>query len=48
LRYLPPVGNFYGSVKRYNLSKDTYTLKFLDGSWEETTFDDVMKLIPKS
>jgi len=35
-------------VKRYNLSKDTYTLKFSDDSWEEITFDDVMKLIPKS
>ena len=48
LRYFPSVGNFYGTVKRYNLSKDTYTLKFSDGSWEEITFDDVMKLIPKS
>ena len=48
LRYFPSVGNFYGTVKRYNLSKDTYTLKFSDGSWEEITFDDAMKLIPKS
>ncbi len=30
------------------MSKDTYTLKFSDGSWEEITFDDAMKLIPKS
>ena len=42
LRYFPSVGNFYGTVKRYNLSKDTYTLKFSDGSWEEITFDDDM------
>jgi hypothetical protein len=48
LRYFPSVGIFYGTVKRYNLSKDTYTLKFSDGSWKEITFDDVMKLIPKS
>ena len=44
LRYLSSVGNFYGTVKRYNLSKDTSTLKFSDDSWEEITFDDVMKL----
>jgi hypothetical protein len=48
LRYFPSVGNFYRTVKRYNLSKDTYTLKFSDGFWEEITFDDSMKLIPKS
>ncbi len=35
LRYFPSVANFYWTVKRYDLSKDTYTLKFSDGSWEE-------------
>jgi hypothetical protein len=40
LRYFPSVGKFYETVKRYNLSKDTYTLKFSDDSWEEITFDD--------
>ncbi len=50
LRYVPSVGNFYETVKCYNLSKDLAkdTLKFSDDSWEEITFDDVMKLIPKS
>jgi hypothetical protein len=38
LRYFPSVGNSYGTVKRYNLSKDTYTLKLSDGSWEEIIF----------
>ncbi len=41
LRYFPSVGNSYGTVKRYNLSKDTYTLKFSDGSWEEIIFDEL-------
>jgi hypothetical protein len=48
MRCFRSVGNFYGTVKSYNLSKDTCTLKFSDGSWEKITFDDVMKLIPKS
>jgi hypothetical protein len=29
------------------MSKDTYTLNFSDDSWEEITFDDDMKPIPK-
>ena len=33
-RYFPSIGNFYGTMKRHKMSKDTYTKKFSDGSWE--------------
>ncbi len=48
LRYFPDFGNFYGTVKRFNLDRNTYTLKFQDGYIEEIAFEDALKLIPKS
>jgi hypothetical protein len=48
LRHFPGFGNYYGTVKRFNLERNTYTLKFKDGYTEETAFEDAMKLIPKS
>ena len=48
LRHFPGFGNYYGTVKRFNLERNTYTLKFKDGYTEEIAFEDAMKLIPKS
>jgi hypothetical protein len=48
LRHFPGFGNFYGTVKRFNLDRNTYTLKFTDGYIEEIAFEDALKLIPKS
>ncbi len=48
LRHFPDFGNYFGTVKRFNLECNTYTLKFKDGYTEEIAFEDVMKLIPKS
>ena len=48
LRHFPGFGNYFGTVKRFNLERNTYTLKFKDGYTEEIAFEDAMKLIPKS
>jgi hypothetical protein len=48
LRHFPGFGNYYGTVKRFNLERNTYTLKFKDGYTEEIAFEDALKLIPKS
>jgi hypothetical protein len=48
LRHFPGFGNYFGTVKRFNLESNTYTLKFKDGYTEEIAFEDAMKLIPKS
>ena len=42
------LGNYYDTVKRFTLERNTYTLKFKDGYTEEIAFEDLMKLIPKS
>jgi hypothetical protein len=34
LRLFPGFGNYYGTVKRFNLERNTYTLKFKDGYTE--------------
>jgi len=47
LRHFPGFGNYYGTVKRFNLERNTYTLKFKDGYTEEIAFEDALKLIPK-
>ena len=39
-RYFPVFGNYYDTVKRFNLESNTYTLKFKDGYTEEITFED--------
>ena len=48
LRHFPGFGNYYGTVKRFNLERNTCTLKFKDGYTGEIAFEDAMKLIPKS
>jgi hypothetical protein len=48
LRHFPDFGNFYGTVMRFNLDRNTYTLKFQDGYIAEIAFEDALKLIPKS
>ena len=47
LRHFPGFRNYYGTVKRFNLERNTYKLKFKDCYTEEIAFEDAMKLIPK-
>jgi hypothetical protein len=48
LRHCPGLGDCYGTVNRFNLERNTYTLKLKDGYTEDIAVEDAMKLIPKS
>jgi hypothetical protein len=44
LRHFPGLGNYYGTVKRFNLERNTHTLKFKDGYTEKIAFENASML----